>query len=153
MTKESQPKLHKLHKLHHISIIDSLGTKCVWVRIRHKGELFQKSFPFKKYGGKSQALKAAIETRDRVGKRIYGKNWPWTKFTAKKISSSNSSGTIGVSYSSGNHAWVASWQEGPNQNRKQRNAYYPVDKHGNNKAKQLALEKRKREVAKNKITK
>jgi hypothetical protein len=141
----------KLDPLHHISIIESAGTKCAWVRIRHGGKVFQRSFTFKSHGGKKNAMLAAIETRDREGKKLYGNSWPWTKYSSKNLSSLNSSGEIGVSFSESDNSWVASWQEGAINSRTQRNAYFSVDKFGNQKAKKLAIQKRRSEVKKNEI--
>ena len=104
--------MKKLSALHHISIIESRGTNCAWVRIKYDGKSFQQSFPFKKYGGKTKAITAAKAKRDIEGRKIYGSNWPYAKFSPRKISPLNSSGEIGVSYSEKDHSWVATWQEG-----------------------------------------
>ena len=104
--------MKKLSALHHISIIESRGTNCAWVRIKYDGKSFQQSFPFKKYAGKNKAIAAAKKKRDEEGKKIYGDNWPYAKFSPRKISPLNSSGEIGVSYSEKDHSWVATWQEG-----------------------------------------
>jgi hypothetical protein len=62
----------RLSALHHISIIESRGTNCAWVRIKYDSKSFQQSFPFKKYGGKTKAIAAAKKKRDIEGKKIYG---------------------------------------------------------------------------------
>ena len=74
---------------------------------------------FKKFGGKNKAIVAAKQKRDEQGLRIYGSNWPYAKFSPRKISPLNSSGEIGVSYSEKDHSWVATWQEGKGVRRKQ----------------------------------
>lgn len=140
-----------LSPLHHISIINSRGTCCAWVRIKREHCLFQKSFPFKKYGGKLQAIAAAIKARDIEGPKIFGEHWPYTKFSPRKVSPLNSSGVIGVSYSESDHAWVATWQENTPDGRKQRNAYFSVNKYGAKRAKALAIEKRREGVKANRI--
>jgi hypothetical protein len=137
--------------MHHLTIIDTPTTKCVWLRIRRNGKAFQQSFPFKRYGGKKQAIEAAIKIRNIEGKKIYGDSWPLTKYSEKLLSSSNLSGTIGVSFSSSNHSWVASWQAGPRNLRKQKNAYFSVEKYGHGRSKKMAVHKRKLEVTKNKV--
>ncbi len=143
--------MKKLDPLHHISIIESRGTNCAWVRIKYDNKGFQESFPFKKYGGKGKAISAAKKKRDEEGKKIYGSNWPYAKFSPRKISPLNSSGQIGVSYSEKDHAWVATWQEGDGKKRRQRNAYFSINKFGDKKAKTQAIKRRKQEVLANKV--
>ena len=143
----------KLSPLHHISIIESKGTNCAWVRIKYDGKSFQESFPFKKYGGKRKAIEAAKKRRDEKGHKIYGSNWPYAKYSPRKISPLNSSGEIGVSYSEKDHAWVATWQEGVGKRRRQRNAYFSINKYGEAKAKRFAVKKRREMVKANLITK
>jgi hypothetical protein len=141
----------KLSVLHHISIIESRGTNCAWVRIKYDGKSFQQSFPFKKYGGKTKAIAAAKAKRDIEGRKIYGSNWPYAKFSPRKISPLNSSGEIGVSYSEKDHSWVATWQEGKGVKRKQKNAYFSINKYGDDKAKNLAIKARRSAVKANRI--
>jgi hypothetical protein len=141
----------KLSPLHHISIIESRGTNCAWVRIKYDGKAFQESFPFKKYGGKNKAIAAAKKKRDEQGKKIYGDNWPYAKYSPRKISPLNSSGEIGVSYSAKDHSWVATWQEGTGKKRRQKNAYFSINKYGDEKAKRLAVRKRRAMVKANRI--
>lgn len=140
-----------LNPLHHISIIESGGTNCAWVRIRYNDKCFQQSFSFKKFGGKLKAVAAAKKVRDREGKKIYGKHWPYAKYSPRKISPLNSSGVIGVSFSAKDNAWVATWQEGKAPTRKQRNAYYSVNKYGPEKAKLLAIRKRRAALKNNQV--
>jgi len=141
----------RLSALHHISIIESGGTNCAWVRIKYDGNSFQQSFPYKKYGGKTKAIAAAKMKRDQQGKKIYGKNWPYAKFSPRKVSPLNSSGEIGVSFSEKDNSWVATWQEGKAGKRKQRNAYFSVNKYGDDKARLLATKTRRKEVLANRI--
>ncbi|MCH7816302.1 MAG: AP2 domain-containing protein [Proteobacteria bacterium] len=143
--------MKKLSALHHISIIESRGTNCAWVRIKYDGKDFQQSFPFKKFGGKNKAIAAAKKKRDIEGKKIYGSHWPYAKFSPRKISPLNSSGEIGVSYSEKDHSWVATWQEGRGVRRKQKNAYFSINKFGENKAKTLAGKARREAVRANRI--
>ena len=143
--------MKKLSSLHHISIIQSRGTNCAWVRIKYDGKNFQQSFPSKKYGGKKKAIEAAKKKRDREGKKIYGSSWPYAKYSPRKISPLNSSGEIGVSYSEKDHSWVATWQEGRGARRKQKNAYFSINKYGEAKAKQLAVKTRLRAIKANRI--
>ncbi|MDD9889980.1 MAG: AP2/ERF family transcription factor [Gammaproteobacteria bacterium] len=143
--------MKKLSALHHISIIESQGTNCAWVRIKYNGKSFQQSFPFKRYGGKRKAIDAAKKKRDQKGKVIYGPNWPYAKFSPRKISPLNSSGEIGVSYSEKDHSWVATWQEGKGKRRKQKNAYFSINKYGETKAKRLAVRTRREAVKANRI--
>lgn len=143
--------MKKLRALHHISIIESRGTNCAWVRIKYDGKSFQQSFPFKKYGGKAKAIAAAKKKRDIEGKKIYGSNWPYAKFSPRKVSPLNSSGEIGVSYSEKDHSWVATWQEGKGVRRKQKNAYFSINKYGDEKAKTMAIKARRSAVRANKI--
>jgi len=142
----------KLRALHHISIIESRGTNCAWVRIKYDGKSFQQSFPFKKYGGKAKAIAAAKKKRDIEGKKIYGSNWPYAKFSPRKVSPLNSSGEIGVSYSEKDHSWVATWQEGKGVRRKQKNAYFSINKYGDEKAKTMAIKARRSAVRANKVS-
>ena len=143
--------MKRLSALHHISIIESRGTNCAWVRIKYDSKSFQQSFPFKKFGGKAKAIAAAKKKRDIEGKKIYGSNWPYAKFSPRKVSPLNSSGEIGVSYSEKDHSWVATWQENADGKRRQRNAYFSINKYGDKKAKTLAVKRRREEVANNKI--
>jgi len=121
------------------------------VRIRYDGKNFQESFPFKKYGGRKKAIDAAKKKRDEQGRKIYGDSWPYAKFSPRKISPLNSSGEIGVSYSEKDHSWVATWQEGKGVRRKQRNAYFSINKYGDAKAKRLAVKTRREAVKANRI--
>jgi len=141
----------KLRALHHISIIESRGTNCAWVRIKYDGKNFQQSFPFRKYGGKQKAIAAAKEVRDRQGRKIYGENWPYAKYSPRKISPLNSSGEIGVSFSEKDNSWVATWQEGQGARRRQRNAYFSVNKYGDSKAKRMAIKRRRYAVKENRV--
>jgi hypothetical protein len=143
--------VRKLSALHHISIIESRGTNCAWVRIKYDGKSFQQSFPFKKYAGKNKAIAAAKKKRDEKGKIIYGYNWPYAKFSPRKTSPLNSSGEIGVSYSKKDHSWVATWQEGKGVKRRQKNTYFSINKFGETKAKRLAIKKRRDAVKANRI--
>ena len=144
--------MKRLSPLHHISIIESRGNNCAWVRIKYDGKAFQESFPFKKYGGKNKAIAAAKKKRDEQGKKIYGDNWPYAKYSPRKISPLNSSGEIGVSYSAKDHSWVATWQEGVGKKRRQKNAYFSINKYGDVKAKRLAVKKRRDMVKANRIS-
>lgn len=143
--------MKKPSALHHISIIESRGTNCAWIRIKYNGKDFQQSFPFKKYGGKQKAITAAKKKRDIEGRKIYGVNWPYAKFSPRKVSPLNSSGEIGVSYSEKDHSWVATWQEGKGIRRKQKNAYFSINKYGNKDAKELATKARRRAVKANRV--
>ena len=122
--------MKNLDPLHHISIIESRGTNCAWVRIRYDDKQFQESFPFRRYGSKEAAIAAAIKRRDEEGRRIYGEHWPFTKFSPRKVSPLNSSGEIGVSYSESDHA---------------------IAKYGDKKARSMAVQRRRAEVEKNRI--
>jgi hypothetical protein len=141
----------KISALHHISIIESRGTNCAWVRIKYDSKSFQQSFPFKKFGGKAKAITAAKKKRDIEGKKIYGSNWPYAKFSPRKVSPLNSSGEIGVSYSEKDHSLVATWQEGKGVKRKQKNAYFSINKFGDDKAKAKAVKARRSAVRANKV--
>ena len=143
--------MKKPSALHHVSIIESRGTNCAWVRIKYDGKSFQRSFPFRKYGGKQKAITAAKKKRDIEGKKIYGANCPYAKFSPRKISPLNSSGEIGVSYSEKDQSWVATWQEGKGARRKQKNAYFSINKYGKKKAKEFAINARRRAVRANRI--
>lgn len=143
--------MKKPSALHHISIIESRGTNCAWVRIKYDGKSFQRSFPFRKYGGKQKAITAAKKKRDIEGRKIYGANWPYAKFSPRKISPLNSSGEIGVSYSEKDQSWVATWQEGKGARRKQKNAYFSINKYGKKNAKEFAINARRRAVRANRI--
>ena len=143
--------MKKLSALHHISIIESRGTNCAWVRIKYDSKSFQQSFPFKKFGGKAKAIAAAKKKRDIEGKKIYGSNWPYAKFSPRRVSPLNSSGEIGVSYTEKDHSWVATWQEGKGVKRKQKNSYFSINKFGDDKAKTKAVKARRSAVRANKI--
>ena len=143
--------MKKPSALHHISIIESRGTNCAWVRIKYDGKSFQRSFPFRIYGGKQKAITAAKKKRDIEGRKIYGANWPYAKFSPRKISPLNSSGEIGVSYSEKDQSWVATWQEGKGARRKQKNAYFSINKYGKKKAKEFAINARRRAVRAHRI--
>ena len=149
--KDREVLLKKLSALHHISIIESRGTNCAWVRIKYNNKSFQQSFPFKKLGGRNKAIAAAKKKRDAEGKKIYGKNWPYAKFSPRKISPLNSSGEIGVSYSEKDHSWVATWQEGKGVRRKQKNSYFSINKYGEAKAMKMAIKARRDAVKANQV--
>lgn len=140
-----------LSPLHHISIIEQPSTNCAWVRIKRDKKSFQKSFPFKRYGGKEQAIAAAVQERDIQGPKIYGEHWPYARYSPRKVSPLNSSGEIGVSYSESDHAWVATWQETTDDLRRQRNAYFSINKYGA-KARAMAIARRREAVQANKVT-
>ena len=80
-----------------------------------------------------------------------GDDWPYVKFSPRKISPLNSSGEIGASYSEKDHTWVANWQEGKSVRRKQRNAYFSINKHADIEAKRLAIKTRRESVKANRI--
>ena len=63
----------------------------------------------------------------------------------------DSSGEIGVSYSEKDHSWVATWQEGKGVKRKQKNAYFSINKYGDDQAKAKAVKARRSAVRANKI--
>jgi hypothetical protein len=148
---EREIALKKLNALHHISIIESRGTNCAWVRIKYDGKSFQQSFPFRKLGSKTKAIAEAKVARDEQGQKIYGEDWPFTKYSPRKISPLNSSGEIGVSYSENDNSWVATWQQGNGCKRRQRNAYFSINKFGKTKAKQLAIKARRDSIEENRV--
>ena len=121
------------------------------MRIRYDGKNLLESFSFKKYGGKKKAVEAAKKKRDEHEKKLYGENWHYAKYSPRKISPPNSSGEIDVSYSEKDHSWVATWQEGKGARRKQRNAYFSINKYGDAKAKRLAVKTRREAVKANRI--
>ena len=90
--------------------------------------------------------------RIKYDNKIYRENWPFTKFSPRKVSPLNSSGEIGVSYSESDHAWVATWQENSDGVRRQRNAYFSINKYGDKKARTMAIQRRRAEVENNKIS-
>ncbi|MBL4574416.1 MAG: hypothetical protein JKY86_15285, partial [Gammaproteobacteria bacterium] len=49
------------------------------------------------------------------------------------------------------HSWVATWQEGKGVKRKQKNAYFSINKYGDDKAKAKAVKARRSAVRANKI--
>ena len=141
----------RLSALHHITLIESGNTNCAWVRIKCEASNFQQSFALKKYGGKAKAIAAAKLVRDAKGNELYGNHWPYSKFSPRTVSPLNSSGEIGVSFSGKDNSWVATWQEGKKSNRKQRNAYFSINKYGSEKARKLAIKTRRQKILANRV--
>ncbi len=133
-----------LRRLHHISIIESNGTNCAWVRIVDRRKEISRSFSYRKHGGKTKAIAAAIAWRDVIGKQVYGAFWPCTHSQPRNcVASNNLSGVTGVSLAKKDNAWVAHWSVGKGRKRVQRNKYFSISLLGTRKAKKMAIARRK----------
>lgn len=141
----------ELNPMHHISLLESSGMNCAWVRIAYGGKTYQQSFTYKNYGGKAKAIAAAKAHRDHEGKKIYGEYWPYVKQAPRRISSLNYTGVIGVSYCERDHSWVATWQEGQGRERRQKNKCFSINKYGDRNAKNKAINFRNTELVRNRI--
>ncbi len=111
-----------------------------YVRVIWRGTQYSKFFSDKKYGGKAEALKAAEDYFDYLDARM-----PLDSQLGQ-MTVRNRSGIVGVnrtrSSSRGHYYeyWQATWGAGD----KRRSAKFSILKYGEEKAKQLAIETRRR---------
>ncbi|MDF1860713.1 MAG: AP2 domain-containing protein [Verrucomicrobiales bacterium] len=115
-----------------------------YVRITHKGKGHQKYFPDKASGGKSKALKAAKEHRDKLLSKM-----PKYKqeAAAKKKRRIKQSGVTGVTHVVSNSPkgktyqyWQAAWVDGGG---KRKTAKFSISRYGNDKALDMAKKARR----------
>lgn len=133
-----------LKRLHHISLIESRGTRCAWVRMTDNRRQHSRSFSYLKHGGKEEAIVAAMAWRDTLGKRIYGDFWPCTHSQPRScVASNNTSGITGVSYNQRDRAWVAHWMEKEGEAMLQRTRSFSDSVWGTRQAKKDAVACRK----------
>lgn len=111
-----------------------------YVRLMWRGQQFAKFFSDKKYGGKKKALKAAEQYFDELDEQM-----PLDSQIGR-MSVRNSSGIVGVSRTksaSRGHQydyWQARWGSGEHR----KSAKFSIHKYGEDRAKQLAIEARKK---------
>ena len=135
-----------------IELVSTAGNlNCGWeVRIMRRGKKVEKFFSDNGYGGKTQALRAAKEYRDKLEATMK----PYTVAErAKKPSKRNSSGVVGVrksyrkdirdGYEYTYYCWVAQWTDGKG---RRRTKSFSIDKFGDEKAFQKAVAARKKGI-------
>ncbi|MEM6279762.1 MAG: AP2 domain-containing protein [Verrucomicrobiota bacterium] len=115
-----------------------------YVRITHRGKSHQKYFPDKASGGKTKALKAAKEHRDKLLSKM-----PKYKqeAAAKKKRRIKQSGVVGVTHVVSKSPkdktyeyWQAAWVDGDN---KRKTAKFSIKRYGNDKALEMAKKARR----------
>lgn len=115
-----------------------------YVRVTNKGVTQQKYFPDKANGGKTKALKAAQEFRDKLVAKL-----PKARrdAAARKKRRIKRSGVVGVTHvmsrAGGKHTyeyWQAAWTD-PAGSR--RTAKYSIGRYGNAKALEMAIKRRR----------
>ena len=111
-----------------------------YVRLNWRGTQFAKFFSDKKYGGKRKALKAAEAYFDELDAQM-----PLDSQVGR-MTVRNTSGTVGVNRTkstSRGHSyeyWQAQWGYGDHR----KSAKFSVNKYGEDEAKRLAIETRKK---------
>jgi AP2 domain len=111
-----------------------------YVRLTWRGTQYAKFFSDKKYGGKRKALKAAEQYFDELDEQMP------LESQVGRMSVRNSSGIVGVSRtksSSRGHRyeyWQAWWGSGGDR----RSAKFSINKYGEDKAKELAIQARQK---------
>ena len=115
-----------------------------YVRITHRGKSHQKYFPDKSSGGKTKALKAAKDHRDKLLSKM-----PKYKqeAAAKKKRRIKQSGMVGVTHVVSKSPkgktyeyWQAAWLDGDS---KRKTAKFSITRYGNDKALDLAKKARR----------
>ena len=135
--------------LRNITRIDAGSTHAWEVRIMRRGEQYAKTFTDRQLGGKARALAAARKYRDQMLRKLTGYS---REELLTKASSRNTSGYPGVRKLETNVRkgkwiysyafWEASWTPRPGGKRVKRR--FSVQKYGDKKAKQLAIEARRK---------
>lgn len=122
-----------------------------YVRITHRGKSHQKYFPDKASGGKTKALKAAKEHRDKLLAKM-----PKYKqeAAARKKRRIKQSGVVGVTHVVSKSPkektyeyWQAAWVDGDN---KRKTAKFSIKRYGNDKALAMAKKARRAGLRSNK---
>ncbi len=126
------------------------GTHGYEVRVMRRGKSFHKFFGDNAFGGKRKALAAAREYRDELVAQHPPRS---LKEVAKRKSSRNSSGTVGIRLSEEvdrrgpnelvYQYWVAQWSPKPGVRRTRR---FSVNKYGDEKAYRMALRARQKGI-------
>ena len=136
-----------------ITRIDA-STRGYEVRVMRRGKLYCKLFSDNLLGGKRKALIAAREYRDELVDSLASKAYT-RKQLAKKITSRNTSGIVGVRFVQESDSrsadgvvyeyWEAQWSPSPGVRCKKR---FSVKIHGPRNAKKLAIKAREAGVRK-----
>jgi len=115
-----------------------------YVRITHKGKSHQKYFPDKGLGGKTKALKAAREYRDKLLSRMPKYKQEAASRKKRRIKKSGVTGVTHVLSKSlkGKHYeyWQAAWLD---DDGRRRTAKFSIKRYGNDKALEMAIAARK----------
>jgi len=126
----------------YITRLDHKNTHGWWVRVYLRSKpVYSKLFSDGVHGGKQKALKEAKSYRDKVCKKVFGKAMQpgarrtWGKGIYRQ-EDMKPSGYV-------TEAWVAFWSQGGRQYRRS----FSVYKYGEQRAKKLAQEARKRGLA------
>ncbi|MDF1851693.1 MAG: hypothetical protein P1U85_12725 [Verrucomicrobiales bacterium] len=115
-----------------------------YVRITHRGKSHQKYFPDKASGGKTKALKAAKEHRDKLLSKMPKYKQEAASKKKRRIKQSGMTGvthvvsksTKGKTY----QYWQAAWLDGDS---KRKTAKFSISRYGNDKALDMAKKARR----------
>ena len=115
-----------------------------YVRITHRGKSHQKYFPDKASGGKTKALKAAKEHRDKLLSKMPKYKQEAASKKKRRIKQSGMTGvthvvsksTKGKTY----QYWQAAWLDGDS---KRKTATFSMSRYGNDKALDMAKKARR----------
>jgi len=114
-----------------------------YVRITHRGKSHQKYFPDKALGGKTKALKAAREHRDKLLEKMPKYKQDAASKKKRRIKQSGITGVTHVVSRSPKGTtyeyWQAAWLDGDG---KRKTAKFSISRHGEDKA--LSMAKRAR---------
>ena len=116
-----------------------------YVRITHRGKTHQKYFPDKSNGGKTKALKAAKEYRDKVLKRMPKAKQQSASQKKRRVKKSGMVGvTHVVSKANGKNTyeyWQAAWNDEAGRRRTKK---FSISRYGDAKALDLAKKARRK---------
>jgi len=125
------------------------------VRIKKDGgHVTQKTFSDSAYGGKEQALIAALRFRDHEAERVGVALLTGNQRNPQSINARNTSGVIGVCLNTENKKgiikpfWVANYRVGPDDCRKTQRVSFSIDAHGYETAFHLAVKARYKGIGK-----
>ncbi len=135
-----------MESLHNIRRIDDASRRThAWlVQVERRGHIKTKLFTDNIFGGKQNALSAALEYRDSLIIAAFpAEHNLWHRTIVRR---NNTSGIPGVGLyrkENGAEKWVAFWTD---ENGIRRSRTFAVKTHGKRKAKQLAIAERQRQL-------
>lgn len=115
-----------------------------YVRITHRGSTNQKFFPDKSNGGKTKALKAARDFRDKAFSKLPKARREAAANRRKKIKQSGMTGVTHVVSKSVAGKSYEYWQAAWTTRGKRKTAKFSIARYGNNKALELAKKARRK---------